>query len=634
VNKTQPLSPSELIGHFTNYRRDELATTVNRVRFQALRTLLVLLLFVVVFLIAFATKELAEKRIQVEANNLLVTHKQSIKNTIERLRHLPTSAVRDKDIIDLLQLAQSKQYERIANEAGPVNSYLEAIANRADASLFYVIDTFGNTIASSNWRQSNSLVGKNYSYRPYFKNALQSDEAGYFAIGTITREAGYYFAQPVKKEGEVIGVVVVKTELESLQSLWASNGDELILFDEHGVSVLASNPNWRFKSMSHALPEDLNVLRDENKYAGRALASLSNNKNYIAEKVQLQDTNYLVTKVSLDELGWRLWSLEPTRSVYAVVFLAVAASVLLIGLSSVVYLYKTEKQRRTKLRSAARDAENLRKLNKQLEAEISDRVRAQEELHDAQSELIQASKLAALGQMSAAIVHEVNQPLAAIRTFGASAKLLLERGNNDAVKKNLNEITALTERLATITTDLKIFARKPSASGDVVCVQECIHNVIQMLEPLKISADVAITHRIPVEPVYICGSAIRLELVISNLITNAIDATRQRSDHREIKLHLFIDDTESVLRVSDNGPGIDTHTIKHLFDPFFTTKPEGEGVGLGLAITYGIVQEFGGSIRVRNNADGGALFSLRLKQLVVDSALNTEEYSSKKSILN
>ncbi len=574
-------------------------------------TIAVLLTFLLLG-IMLSSREFVERQIRDDSQRLLATHKQSINNTIERLRHLPISAARDKDVIALLETAYKRDYEKVAASSAATNFYLESIAKAANASLFYVIDVFGNTIASSNWRLETSLVNKSFSYRPYFKDSINGREAKYFAIGTSTNEAGYYFAQPVMGNTGVIGIVVVKTELESLQAQWAEGGDNLILFDEQDVSVLASSQLWRFRTLSNELPDNLSTLRDENKYAGKDLAPLKPNIDITSDSIRLDGTHYLVSQTLLPERGWRLWHLESSQRVNTATWLAGLASLLLLGLSAVLYLYRRENIRKNKLREAARDAENMRQLNQQLETEIAERKQAQHELETTQAELMQAGKLAALGQMSAAIVHEVNQPLAAIRTFGASAKLLLRRGDTNAVATNLEEINSLTERLATITTELKIFARKPGVSRNRLCLQECIHSVLNIFNSTLIEESVNIVLNLPDTPVYTLGSSIRLEQVISNLLSNAKDATKLRANNREIKLHLFVDTDEVVLRVSDNGEGLDHHTIQHLFDPFFTTKPSGEGVGLGLAISYGIVQEMGGVIRVQNNAEGGALFSLRL----------------------
>jgi two-component system C4-dicarboxylate transport sensor histidine kinase DctB len=254
----------------------------------------------------------------------------------------------------------------------------------------------------------------------------------------------------------------------------------------------------------------------------------------------------------------------------------------------------------------------MRKLNRQLQAEISDRRKAEEDLREAQAELIQASKLAALGQMSAAIAHEVNQPLSAIRTFSASAGLLLERGRHVEVHANLEKIKTLTERLATLTTDLKSFARKSDQAREPVMLQTSINSVRNIISAEIAERGIKVDIQMPTLPVHVMGTAMQVEQVLSNLLRNAMDATEEVQQPGNIQLSLNVEENNAVIRVRDNGAGLDSQAMEHLFEPFFTTKPMGEGVGLGLAISYGIVEELGGQLRVRNVDDGGALFSVRL----------------------
>jgi len=578
-----------------------------------------------IFGAAFLTRSFVEQQIRTDVANLLSTHKQSINNTAERLQHLPIAAALDHNIIKLLESAVNRESKDAQINVDRTNRYLETIASSADASIFYVLDVYGNTVASSNWQDENSLVGKSYSFRPYFKHALEGRDTRYFAIGTVTKEAGYYFSSPVYGRQGIVGVAVVKTALESLQNQWRETDDNLLLFDENRVVVLASNHDWRFKTLALSEPSTLSTLRNEYKYAGKELTPLVKATDSVTDEIRLNGTNYLINKTHLENQDWQLWQLTTKDALDTATGLAVVTSLMLFSLSGALFLYRIEKGRKNMLSAAAKEASNMRNLNRQLEAEITERQKAEQELNAAQAELIQASKLAALGQMSAAIVHEVNQPLAAIKTFGASTKLLLERGQTDAARKNLDEISDLTERLATITTDLKMFAGRTKEQGDPICLQDSIDKVLNLLHQLLLDADVIVRQEMPKEPVYVFGSAIRIEQVLTNLLTNAVDATRTRSTNRQIKMHLFIENDEVALRVSDNGTGLDTHALQHLFDPFFTTKAIGEGVGLGLAISYGIIQEMGGSLRVRNNDEGGALFSLRLAQACAQQPESSSE---------
>lgn len=401
--------------------------------------LIALLSIVLICAVAWTTRSFVEQQIRNSAANLLSTHKQSINNTVERLRHLPISASLDPSIISLLENGMTQ------TSSNTVSRYLATIAQSANASLYYVIDVDGNTVASSNWQKDNSLVGKNYSFRPYFQDAMKGQNSRYFAIGIATREAGYYFASPVTNEQGIIGVVVVKNELESMQAQWQKTGHNLLLIDENNVSVLASNDSWRFKTLPDGESENLPNLMDKLKYAGQELTPLVNTKNLQSNEIQLDNTRYLITTEHLDNQGWQLWKLTSSDSLRTATWLSIIATLLLICLSTALYLYRREKGRKNMLAAEAREAQTMRTLNRQLEQEIAERHKTQMELNTAQDELMQASKLAALGQMSAAIVHEVNQPLAAIKTYGASTKLLIDRGQMPAAIENLDKIGTLTE---------------------------------------------------------------------------------------------------------------------------------------------------------------------------------------------
>ena len=299
-------------------------------------------------------------------------------------------------------------------------------------------------------------------------------------------------------------------------------------------------------------------------------------------------------------------------AVYNSGLIAAMVTGLLASLSVAIFLYRRERQRKNALSSAARDAATMRKLNEELQGQIIEREKAEQDLEEAQSELIQASRLAALGQMSAAIAHEVNQPLSAIRTFSASPKVLLERGRMDEAQKNLEEIRALTERLAILTYDLKTFARKSNVPRELVSLAACVERVSGTLQHDLEERKISLQISMPEAPLCIFGNAVRIEQVLSNLLRNAMDATIHSSDEGLVCLSVTREGKQAVIRVQDNGHGMSEEDLAHVFDPFFTTKPLGEGVGLGLSIVYGIVEEMNGQIRVRNSQEGGALFSVRL----------------------
>jgi len=581
--------------------------------------------------IAFVAMHLTETALRDTATARANGERQALEGALDRLSHLPVAIADHPDVIALLTASDGASSAALARR---VDSYLERVANAANASLLYVIDERGLTRAASNHRTPNSLVGNDYAFRPYFREAMSDGASRYFAIGVTSGEAGNYFSHAVRQGGETLGVVVVKVELESLQRQWQGGDGTLLLLDQYGVSVLASRPAWRFRTLATLGDDARGAFAEQRKYGPHALEPLGGQRETGADgrlrRLVLDGTDWLVAERTLARRDWRLLHLVDRAPVRRDGLVAAATSLLVGGLAAVGVLYVRARRRQRQLALAAREAQRMRELNLRLEGEVAERQRTEEELRAAQGELIRTSRLTALGQMSTAIAHEVNQPLSAIRTFSASARLLIDRERPRDARANLDEIDELTDRLATLTGDLKVFARKPDAVvegavgqglaalhplvGGAVDLGACIAVAARRLEGPLAEAGARLDIDAPGDAVLVPGSALRIEQVLSNLFANAIDATRDGDGTPVIQVSLGIDfeSDEAVLRVRDNGPGLDAEALEHLFDPFFTTKPVGQGVGLGLAIAYGIVQEMGGRLRVRNVDDGGALFSLRL----------------------
>ncbi len=251
--------------------------------------------------------------------------------------------------------------------------------------------------------------------------------------------------------------------------------------------------------------------------------------------------------------------------------------------------------------------QDLTRANARLQHEISQH-------QQTQNELIQTAKLAVLGQMSAGINHELNQPLTAIRSYADNARIYLERGLSERAQANLDEIAQLTERMAKIIHPLKEFARVSSGSPEAVCLKAVSDGAMSILYGRLERQSVSIHWPQGLENVYVLGDILRLEQVMVNLIGNAMQA-QEDQPHSQIEIGLTQSDDEVQLSVRDSGPGITPEYLEHLFEPFFTTKKSGQGLGLGLSISHRIVESLGGRLCASNHPQGGACFTMVLKRV-------------------
>ncbi|MBY8149571.1 PAS domain S-box protein [Vibrio fluvialis] len=248
----------------------------------------------------------------------------------------------------------------------------------------------------------------------------------------------------------------------------------------------------------------------------------------------------------------------------------------------------------------------LQTANQELQHRVEERTA---ELKSAQQELIDASKMAALGRMSSAITHELNQPLTGLRTLLSSNELLLARGETQLAQANMKLVHTLIDRMANMTTQLKSFAFNRPETLTPVSIPDALQEILRVHQARLNRVDVRV--RMSSELPLVRGEEQRLRQVLGNLITNALDAMQ---DQPEAKLIISASDEAGkvMIRVRDNGCGIDEDKLTTIFEPFQTSKKMGEGLGLGLSITANSVRDMQGTIRAVNNPEGGMTFEVTL----------------------
>ena len=529
------------------------------------------------------TRNRAELRLALYSGNLL--------SELRRNAIVPQLLARDPALIGALN----------SNDFSQSSQRLISYVDEIGAASLMLLDGDARTVAATD----RNRLGESHRNAPYFVDAQRSNAT---VFTTIQRETGGYsftYSRRVDDQGSTIGVIVVEVDLAKFERSWAGISDAVLVTNSEGTIILATEPRWRGLTPTEALrrePPDSAIER-----AIQATADWT----ALPADAYVQGEAVMRIDGRIPFRGWTMATFTTYASVREKVNAVLALEIMGFALLAALAFYALS--RRTALRMALfqRDATELRALNARLSREIAERERVQKNLAVAEQSLAQSSKLAALGEMSAAVSHELNQPLAAMKTYLAGARLLLRRNRPDEALSAFHRIDDLIERMGAITRQLKSFARKGQEQLSPVDMGEALASSLAMMEPQLKSRRVKITKILPEAPVRVMGDRMRIEQVLVNLLRNALDATKSVDDP-QVDIILAAGET-ATLTVRDNGTGIED--LDALFEPFYTTKQPGDGVGLGLAISSGIVSELGGRLTARNGEDGGAVFEMQLPVL-------------------
>ncbi|MCC5959403.1 MAG: sensor histidine kinase [Rhodobacteraceae bacterium] len=568
-------------------------------------------------------------QLQDRGQNTLNLAEASLRGQLSRFERLP-HLLAEQRVIRSLVLAPRDPDLVVA-----ANLYLRDTAEMLGASDIYVMYRDGVTLAASNFDQSHSFVGGNFAFRPYFFDALGPKGAGrFYALGTTSNKRGYYFGAPIDVAGQRHGVMVIKIDVDEIEQTWASDEVRIIVTDPENIVFLSNRPDWLFRSFGPLTSERLARTVQTRRYANAEIGQIDYSRETDASGFDLLRTaaddgaklEYLVAQAPMADAQWTVQVLLNTRPARVQAASAVALAGFGLGLMALTALILWQRRRqlaeRLVVQQAARDelearvserTSQLAAVNDALRDEVSERRATEERLRQTQSELVQAGKLAALGQMSAALSHEFNQPLAAARNYAENAQLLLDRGRSVDAHDNIGRILGMIDRMGRISRHLRNFARKPHQQLRPVDLEHVIADAQELLgwqldrTAVRLSVDLDLGQG----PLLVTAGAVRLQQVLVNLLSNAIDAV-EGQDTKQLDLAACRVGDMIEVRLRDNGPGIVDAVQPRIFDPFFSTKEVGKGLGLGLSISYNIIRDFDGRISVRNHPDGGAEFTLCL----------------------
>jgi two-component system C4-dicarboxylate transport sensor histidine kinase DctB len=543
---------------------------------------------------------------------------------LSRYEPLPALIADHDDVEALLQSPADPQLRRTANE------YLKEINELLGSSDIYVMTPDGNTIAASNYEAPGTFVGQNFIYRPYFQEAIAGRQARFYARGTTSLKRGYYFSSPVEVEGRILGVIVFKVDIDSIEASWRGGEYKIFVADPEGIIFMTGSPEWLYASILPLDAERLARTEASRRYAEAELKPLPfEERVYHGQHlVQIADgrasREYVRLSHYMPAADWTVNVLLDTASVRTQARTSLIAILLFICLAvlgtAVFWQRRARVEERLRLQEEARNelerrvderTVDLARVNEQIELEIAERRVTEQELRKTQADLIQAGKLAGLGQMSAALSHEFNQPLAAAKTYADSAVLLIDRGRVSEAQDNVQRISGLIDRMASISRHLRNFARKPNEKLGAVSLRDVIADALEIVAPRLKAADAVVVVEVEEDDLLVQAGPVRLQQVLVNIIGNAADAVEGLPE-RQILLTAIREDGYVEIEVRDRGPGVPAAIAERIFDPFFTTKGVGKGLGLGLSISYNIIKDFGGGISAGNAPDGGAVFRIRL----------------------
>lgn len=521
-----------------------------------------------------------------------------------------------------------------------VNEKLRLTARSIGVSDIYLMDRSGHTIAASNYREDRSFVGRNFDFRPYFQDAMKGELARFHALGTTSGEPGFFFAAPVLEGIEIIGVLAVKVTTEAIEDGWAGAGREILVADGDGIIFLTSRPDLRFRALAPLSEGTQTRIIETRQFPLDVVQPLPLSTSVLGPgTVELQfgenGARYLSDSIPLDLPGWHAIVLTPlapiaAQAVYVLAFWALA--VLVLSLAAFILLQRQVRraegrraeraQRELLEQTVASRTSELRQANETLLSEVAERRATEDRLRQTQKELVQAGKLAALGHMSAALSHEINQPLAAVKSYADNAVTFLDRSRIGEARDNLSLISKMADRMARISGHLRNFARRPGDKLSAVPIGQVIDAAISLTEPVARKCGAELDYTPPDEELWAIGGRLRLQQVLVNLLTNAFDAMAG-GDVRRAEVRIEHTETRVDIIIRDHGPGLSDGDTEQVFEPFFTTKPVGQGLGLGLSISFNIVEDFGGKLSAQNATGGGAQF--RVSLLRADDMPETDE---------
>ncbi len=585
-----------------------------------------------------------------------------IDSELDKFKQIPDLLSHDPRLLSYFD--SSPQADKIS--AAQLNQLLFEWSNQSQADTIYIHDPSGTVVASSNYQKPRTFVGENFSFRPYFASAIQGNNTHYVALGARSNVRGYFLSSPLYIDKEIVGVITVKVSLENLENILTSDDFEIVVLDSNQVVFLSSQAPWLYHSLLPLTQQqqtdialqrqygqsEISIIEAFRSSSSQSEASNANQSNTNrSSNLQSNEIRKELTANQLFKLGafnlypatvsnnqYQVVALKETRAELIkvlqidVIFVVIYSLVMLIAWSwRQTYLAKVALTRLNQNLEQTVDKRThyLKQSNQQLQQTIFQYQESQLKLKQTEQELTQTAKLAVLGELSASINHEINQPLAALRTYSENSLKLLEMERTDLVKSNLEKMIGLNNTITDIIARLKVFTRKVTKQEHHVAnLHQAVNNATSILSALMIKQGITLRLSTVPDDINIAIHPTELEQVLVNLIHNATQALQQQVLEQkilqeqqnlesidqqaspQIGIEWQLHHNSCQLIIWDNGIGMQDDKLEQLFDPFFTTKPE--GLGLGLSISKRIIEAYHGTISANRLEPSGMVFSLNI----------------------
>ncbi len=549
-----------------------------------------------------------------------------LRAVLERPRALPLLLARDRDVEDALADTTPERSTALSRK-------LEDLVRQTNAAVIYVVAADGIAISASNWQEEKSFVGNDYTFRSYFSRGMRDGGAEHFALGSVSNRPGLYISHRVGTPGRPLGVVVVKMEFDQLESDWGDTQRPSFVTDDKHVVLITSIPSWRFMTTEPLMAGDVSAIRESLQFGDAPLVPLpftpveplADDAAIIRALLPGEGAKrYLRITVPVASTSWDFQYLLPVDASIAAkmrefrlagmfglaVVLALAAIWIRRRQIAHMLIVREQAAREELERRVEERTRDLSRARDSLQAEIVNHRTTEAKLQVVQQDLVQANRLAILGQVAAGVAHEINQPVATSRAYADNSKVFLDRQQVAPLRENLDLIAGLTDRIGAITDDLKALARRGRTEAEPVSLGDVLDGAIMLLKSRFTGSLEKLTVEAGLDDIRVMGSRLRLEQVFINLLQNALEAVEIDDDGR-VTVSAAVSNENAVVHVIDNGPGIPSDILAELFQPFNSSKEK--GLGLGLVICKDIVSDYGGRLTVETG-DTGTRFTVHLKR--------------------